>query len=169
VACFEGDRSEVRIELTLGTVGRVTAGHVVDSATATETACFQRVLASIAVPSTVASPRTVRFRYSRTAADDASEETAGAEPPPVAGTERDVGAEVRALLGTRAESVLACVAGRTVAIAASWTADGSLEVALHGDAADSPESGCVAAAFAGVRIDPPPGASGNLVHPIAGD
>lgn len=57
-------------------------------------------------------------------------------------------------------------AGSPVGVTASWTAEGVLSVALRGASASTPEDACVAAVFAGLRIDPAPATDGSLVHAV---
>jgi len=74
-------------------------------------------------------------------------------------------AAARDAVRARAASILACVAGETVALEVTWSADGALDASLRGELAGSPEESCVRAAIADLRIAAP-GAPGRILHAV---
>jgi hypothetical protein len=85
-------------------------------------------------------------------------------PPPPTPSATD--ALVRARIDSLHDAILACTGGAATAVVGEWSTDGSLLVHLQGARAGTPEDGCVRAAAAHERLDPPPTASGSVLHPI---
>lgn len=89
-----------------------------------------------------------------------------AAAPTTTSTTAGVEALARARVDGLRDAILACTSGATTAVIAEWTADGALTVHLPDARAGTPEDGCVRAAASGARLDPAPGTSGSVLHPV---
>ncbi|MFO0684138.1 MAG: hypothetical protein U0234_18945 [Sandaracinus sp.] len=86
--------------------------------------------------------------------------------PPATPTTTSVDALARARVDGLRDAILACTSGAATAVIAEWAADGALTVRLPDAHAGTPEDGCVRAAASGARLDPAPGTSGSVLHPV---
>lgn len=89
----------------------------------------------------------------------------GAQAGPPGGATTTPSDAVRALLEQRRSDVLVCTGRSTVGVRATYSADGSLDLALQGELHGSPEEDCVRNALRELRIAPPQH-SGVVVHLI---
>lgn len=155
-ACLS-DPGPQRVEITVNELGRVSHVRALDASREVN-ACIATALRDVSVEDRARAPRTFTFTA------HAPRASAGDEVP-VAPTS-DADTTLRALLDQHRAPVLACVGTPSVAIAASFTADGAVTVALRGPLAGSQEESCVQAALRTIRLDPAPGAPGSLLHAV---
>jgi hypothetical protein len=158
LACFSVEHVPATVRLIVARSGAISQHAIVSESTTAEQQCAAAIFDRVHLADGPFAPRRVVLAFAPHAQEIGAPSSVAAEP-------WDVEGSMRAELDAHAGSILVCTSGTSVAVLASWTAEGALTFTLRGRFAGSPEEGCVRQALAGVTVAAH-GRGGTVLHPI---
>jgi len=156
LACFPGVRS-IDLHLHVSARGRVEYFTAPRALVRDERRCLLGAMSRRSAPA-ADEPALARVRFENEAAITTGTRAAGA----TASAPGADNPELRALLDTQREAILACAERATVVVVVRWDASGAVTLALGGELAGSSNEGCVRSAVGAQHVTA--SAPGELRH-----